>query len=587
MLSLTELAFLALLLPGAAALASGVMGRPWPASAGTWARWVVRAGLVLALADVVALLDLIQPSGSLPVTLWEFDARVPVTLQVDVSGAAIAIAVLGAALVVSFSASDRRPLASAALGLAALGGVLVALSGGLLSLFVGLELSAVGGIGISYARSPRAASTRIVWAAAADQVVALIWLGALVVIYHQVGTLQFADIPTSVVTFALAAILLVPAVVRLAGAGLLAADGWDLRPRDATRALDVADWMAVVAVPTALVLILRVRQLTGGTWPGPAFGTMLDVAGLGFAMAALVVVLLSPRGQSEVRTLLLAAGGLILLGFGSNSAAGAELAIGAGIFMELAVAFLPRALFGSHALAPSTQGQRWAWMQTSAGVVAAMLPISLGVTVAMVGLSLELQAGLAGGGMPILGYAIVLAALAILVSRASVFLRAPGSWDWVLALPATGLLGAALLPGWVLTSVAAPIAFAGVAVTTPVTAPDPFVVQLASLVWPVGYLTILLALGGGAYLALRYAAGIPVWPEWHPGTAAEPPSAPAWLAAPRAALAGSWRHLQAGSMRLLRVGALAVELSERELAERPIWLWLTTTAAIGWLMAQR
>ncbi len=587
MLSLTELAFLALLLPAGAALAGGVMGRPGPTSAGVWARWVVRAGLLLALADVAALLDVIQPSGSAQVTLWHLETRLPVTLQVDVSGAVIAIAVLGAALVVSFAASDRRPLASSALALAALGGVMVALSGGLFSLFVGLELSAVGGIGLSYARYPRAASTRIVWAAAADQAVALVWLGVMVVIYHQVGTLQFAYIPTSAVSFWLAAILLVPAGVRLAGAALVGADGSDAHESEATRALDVADWMAVVAVPTALVLILRVRQLAGGAWPGPAFGTMLDLVGLGFAGAALGSLLLSPRGPSEVRTLLLGAGGLILLGFGSNSAVGTELAVGAGIFMELAVAFLPRSLLGAPAQSPFAGGRTWIWFQTSLGVAATMLPISLGVTVAMVGLSAEIQGGMPGGIVPALGYVSVLACLGLLVPRASGHPRAHGPWNWVLALPAAGLLGAALLPGWVLTSIAAPVAFAGAGGASPLVAPDPFVVQFASLVWPVGYVTILMALAGVAYGALRYATGIPVWPNSRPRPASPAPLAPARVAAARALVAGRSRRVRHICKRLLGAGALVVELCERELAERPIWLWLSTTAIIGWLMSQR
>ncbi|MHB8330671.1 MAG: hypothetical protein ACYDEA_00560 [Candidatus Dormibacteria bacterium] len=587
MLSLTELAFLALLLPAGAALVGGVMGRPWPASAGVWARWVVRAGLLLALADVAALLNVIQPSGSAQVTLWHLETRLPVTLQLDVSGVAIAIAVLGAALVVSFAASDRRPLASAALGLAALGGVMVALSGGLFSLFVGLELSAVGGIGLSYARYPRLASTRIVWAAAADQAVALVWLGVMVIIYHQVGTLQFADIPTSAFSFWPAAILLVPAGVRLAGAVLVGAGGSDSPESEVTRALDVADWMAVVAVPTALVLILRVHQLAGGAWPGLAFGTVLDLVGLAFAAAGLGSWLLSPRGKSEVRTLLLGAGALIWLGFGANSAVGAELAIGAGIFMELAVAFLPRSLLGAHAPSPSSGGRVWVWVQTSGGVAATMLPISLGVTVAMVGLSAEIQGGMPGGIVPALGYVSALACLGLLVPRASGYLRAVETWNWVLALPSAGLLCAALMPGWVLNSIAAPVAFAGAGGVSPLVALDPFVVQLASLVWPVGYVTILMALAGVSYSALRYATGIPVWPNGHPGPAPEPQPGPARLAAARAFVAGRSRPARHVFNRLLRAGALAVELSERELAERPVWLWLSTTAVIGWLMSQR
>jgi len=578
-LSLTELAFLALLLPALAALASGIMGRPWPASAAVGARWLVRAGLALALADVSILLALIQPAGSVSATIWEFDARLPVTLQVDGSGAVIAIAILAAALVVSFAASEQRPLASAALALAALGGVLVALSGGLLSLFVGLELSAVGGIGLSYARYPRAASSRIVWAAAADQVVAIAWLGAVVVVYHQVGTLEFADIPTGVVTFALAGVLLVPAVVRLAGVGLLAVSSGEPRRSDAARAVDVADWLGVVGVPTALVLILRVRQLAGGSWPDPAFGTALDLVGIVFAGTALGLWLWSSRSGSEARALLLASSGLILLGFGSNSAAGAELAVGAAIFTELAVTLLPRALFLTR--------RRPSPALVGTGGVAAMVPICLVATVALLGLTLELGVGGALGIVPALGYVLVLAVIGMVAARSRGLVGSPGGWDWALAVPAAGLLAAALVPGWVLTSVAALIAFPGAAVASGLTAPNPFVVQLGSTLWPLGYLVILLGLAAVAWLALRYAVGLEVWAGSPSGQPGEPARAPWGRIRLPAAAESAGRELLAWSKRIAGAGSLALELADRDLAERPIWLWLATAAIVGWLMVQR
>jgi hypothetical protein len=35
------------------------------------------------------------------------------------------------------------------------------------------------------------------------------------------------------------------------------------------------------------------------------------------------------------------------------------------------------------------------------------------------------------------------------------------------------------------------------------------------------------------------------------------------------------------------VTVAALELSEREVAERPVWLWLATTLALTWLLTQR
>jgi hypothetical protein len=591
MLSLGELSVVALLSPAVAALCASVLGHPWPRNPGLWARWVVRVGLLLGLGDIVWLLYQIQPVGSVEVTLWKLDQSVPVTLQVDLTGAAIAIAVLVAALVVSFSTADRRPLASAALGLAALGGVMAAFSGGLLSLFVGLELSAVGGIGLSYARSPRAASPRIVWAAMADQTVALGWLGAVIWILRDAGTLQFADLPTRVLNPALAAVLLVPAAVRLGTAVLLTGGAASAGEGDLRRNHDIGDWLAVVAIPTALILLFRVQQLGGGVWPGASFGTVLDCVGVLFAAAALALALLAAPGSLGIRAMLLATAGLVFLGFGADSPAGLELGIGAGLFMILLASFLPRALSS-----PVERGSpvRFGWpplgarLQLWAGVLAALLPVSFGITVALVGLSVVIRSGVVEGLAPAVGYLVVIAVLSVLVARMGALLRAPAGREWALLVPVAGLFAAAVAPGWVLTSVAGAIASDGGTAATIVTAPDPLAVQIPGLLWPAGYLTLLMLLGGLALFALRVAAGLPALPRRSVRELEVTPALAGWAAIP---LIGApppvLLRLRSGLGRAYRVTVAALELSEREVAERPVWLWLATTLALTWLLTQR
>ncbi len=580
MLSLTALPLLLLVLLAVTAFLAGASSRALFPNPGMVASWTVRLGLLLGLVVATAILVQIQPTGSVDVILWRIDSQLPVTLQFGVGGLVIAIVALVAALVVSFAAADRRPLVSATLGVAALGSVLAAMSGDLLGLFIGLQLSAVGGIGISYARSPRAASHRIVWAAVADQTVAIVWLGAVVALYHSGGTIQFSDIPTSSVNYVLAAVLLVPALVRLGSVALLmAATG----SRPGARELDVADWLAVAAVPTALVVLLRDFQLSGGSWPSQSFGTILDTLGLLLALGVGLWVFLDRRPSALLGALLLGGVALTLLGFGSDSPAGVELGVGAALFLEALAGFLPRALGSSAEAAAAPAGRRWGETAMRLGTMAAASPLSLGVTAALLGVTLGLRTGGSAGLMPTLGYAACLLLLCILLPS---FLRLrveAGPWrHWFLAVPGGLLVAGSIAGGWVLTGLAAAIAFSGATAPVAVTSPDPLLLQLPGILYPQGYLALLVLLLLAAIAALRYAAELPILPpvEIHP--AVESAAAMSALV-PGVDLSG----VEGVGRWARRTVAMGLELSERELAERPIWLWVTTSAAIAWLMAQR
>jgi len=585
-LSITFLPLLALLFPAAATLVCSALGRPWPRRSALWARWVLRLGLVLALADAVTILWWLQPGGTLQVTLWQLEPRLPVTLSVDTGGTVLAILVLGAALVVSFAARDRRPLASAALGLAVVGAVGAAFAGDLLSLYIGLQLSTLGGIGLSYARQPRVASSRMVWAAVADQTIGLVWLGAMVVLLHNTATLQLSAIPTGTVSPALAGLLLLPAAVRLAGCGLIAGSTLPGRPGSIGRSLDVADWVTVVAVPTALLLLIRVQALSGGTWPTLWFGTCLDLFGVSLGGIAVVGLVISNHPHSALRSLLLMLGALVIVGFGQNTADGTLLGLTAGLSLEISGAFLPRALMGSargRRRPPPVLVQGRIGAQLITGTVVILLPCVLGFAVAVVGMDLALQGGLEVGFAPALAYFFAVAGLVLTVPRLRRAATLPSSWSWPLWLPALGLGAAALLPGWAITVAATALAPPGTSSLSLLSAPDPLVILAPGLLWPGGYLILLAGLVVGGGWALRLVTG-PRPATTSPVAEATTPAVvlPGRLAdlVAQSGSAPSWTREVRGWYSTL------VGVADRELGERPVWLWVAVAAAAAWLLAE-
>jgi hypothetical protein len=546
----------------------------------------LRLALVLALADLVTILWWLQPEGTLQSTLWQLDPRLPITLSVDTGGTVLAIMVLAAALVVSFTARDRRPLASAALGLAVLGAIGAAFAGDLLSLYIGLQLSALGGIGLTYARQPRAASSRMVWAVVADQSIGLVWLGAMVVVLHQTATLQLDAIPTSTVSPALAGLLLLPAVVRLAGCGLIAGSTSSGRPGSTGRSLDVADWSTVVAVPTSLLLLLRVQALSGGTWPAPWFGTCLDLLALVMSAMAVVGLLISSNRHSGLRAVLLVLGALLVVGFGQNTSDGTLLGLTSGLFLEVSAAFLPRALLGSprgrRPSLPELQADRTGAPRT-AGVVVVLLPCVLGFAVALLGMDLVLRGGLELGIAPALAYLLALAGLVLAIPRLRRAATSPARWTWPLWLPALGLTAAAILPGWVITYAATALAPPGTANLVVLSAPDPLVILAPGLIWPGGYLVLLAGLAGGGAWALRLATGARS-PVKEPLAQESAPSIV--LSGRLALLVGRGGSAPAWTREVRGWYATLIGLADREVSERPVWLWVVAAAAAAWMLAE-
>jgi hypothetical protein len=585
-LSITDLPLLALLILAAATLVCSALGRPWPRQSAFWARWVLRLGLVLALADVVAALYVLQPGGTLQATLWRLDPQLPITLSVDLSGTVLAAMVLLAGLTVSFTTRERRPLASAALGLAVLGAVGAALAGDLLSLYIGLQLSTLGGIGLSYARQPRAASTRMVWAAIADQGVGLIWLGSMVVVLHRTSTLQLDAIPPGAVSPALAGLLLLPAVVRLAGCGLLAGSVSRGGSGQRARTLDVADWLTVVAIPTALLVLIRIQALSGGTWPAQWFGTCIDLLAVAVAGVAVLLILASRLPESGIWALPLSLTALVIVGFGENTADGTLLALAAGLFLEISCAFLPRALLGwreGGRRKPATvrEGGGWARQQAAVSVVA--LPWLLGCEVALLGLDLALREGLGAAFAPALAYLLAIAGLVLTIPGLRRLSLVPIRWGWALWLPALCLLAAALLPGWSITLAAGALAPPGTTSATLISAPDPLVLLVPGMIWPGGYLVLLALLVGAGVWAMRQATGARLSTTEARGGA----MAPEVLLPPRLEVLLTGRAASPHWLIEARGWySIVARLADRELGERPVWLWLVVAAVAAYLLAE-
>ncbi|MGA7088318.1 MAG: hypothetical protein WA724_02555 [Candidatus Dormiibacterota bacterium] len=586
MLSITDLPLVALLILAGATLVCSGLGRPWPRRSAFWARWVLRLGLLLALADVVAALHVLQPGGTLQARLWLVDPQLPITLSVDLSATVLAVMVLLAGLTVSFTTRERRPLASAALGLAVLGAVGAAFAGDLLSLYIGLQLSTLGGIGLSYARQPRAASARMVWAAITDQGVGLIWLGAMVVVLHRTSTLQLDAIPPGAVSPALAGLLLLPAVVRLAGCGLLAGSVSRGRSGQRARSLDVADWLTVVAIPTALLVLIRIQVLSGGTWPTQWFGTCMDLLAVAVAGLAVVLLLASREPVSRIWALPLSLTALVIVGFGENTADGTLLALAAGIFLELSCAFLPRALLGwreggHRQQAGGREGGGWVRQLSAVSLVA--LPWVLGCEVALLGLDLSLPAGLGAAFAPALAYLLAIAGLVLTIPGLRRLAPVPIRWGWALWLPALGLLAAALLPGWAITLAAGALAPPGTTAGTLISAPDPLVLLVPGLILPVGYLVLLALLVGAAVWGMRLAtAASSAVSEAGGGEILPEVSLPPKL---ELVLTGSsepprWLGEVRGWYSIL------VRLADREVGERPVWLWLAAAAVAAYMLAE-
>jgi hypothetical protein len=585
-LSITDLPLVALLILAAATLTCSALGRPWPRRSAFWARWVLRLGLLMALADVVAALYVLQPGGTLQARLWLLDPQLPITLSVDLSGTVLAAVVLLAGLTVSFTTRERRPLASAALGLAVLGAVGAAFAGDLLSLYIGLQLSTLGGIGLSYARQPRAASTRMVWAAVADQGVGLIWLGAMVVMLHRTSTLQLSAIPPAAVTPALAGLLLLPAVVRLAGCGLLAGSVSRSRTGQRARWLDVSDWLTVVAIPTALVVLLRIQALSGGSWPTQWFGTCIDLLAVAVGGLAVLLLLASRDPESRIWALPLSLTALVIVGFGENTADGTLLALAAGLFLELSCAFLPRALLGRREVgqrqqATVGQGGGWARRQLASSMVA--LPWVLGCELALLGLDLALPAGLGAAFAPVLAYLLAIAGLVLTIPGLRRLSPVPIRWGWALWLPGLCLLGAALLPGWAITLAAGALAPPGTTAATLISSPDPLVLVVPGMILPGGYLVLLALLVGVGVWAMRLATGaLSSGIETRGGEILPEVSLPHRL---EVVLTGSgdsppWLGEVRGWYSIL------VRLADREVGERPVWLWLAAAAVTAYMLAE-
>ncbi len=569
---------------GMASLICASPGRLGPRLHAGAGLWVLRIGLLAALAMTTDLLFQLQPSGVLGFAVWRFAQRLPFSLQADTVACVAAMMVTAAALVVTFAGRHRSPLSCSALGVAALGAVLVAFAGGLLTMYVGLQLSLIGGIGLSYARRPRRASLRLLLAAAADQAIALLWLGLLVAVLSQWGTEEFTALPTAAMSPALVVLLVLPALARLSSAALLGDPLRRQTPDERLTAADLGDWLAVVAVPTSAVLLVRIEQLSGGSWPASWIGTGFDALALLLAAGGVLLMVMSRSLRGELAAALLAGACLTLVGFGENSISGTILGCAGALFMELEAVFLPRAWMARY-LEPARGADRRTrgpWLL--AGSALLLSPISLAYAVAVTGGALALSRGLSAGVGPALGYTAALVLLSLLAPRFWSLGRA--RLAPALFVPGLALLAASLLPGWTLTLAGGALAGDAAGGGSVITAPDALSVQVGGVLWPGGYFAILLGLALTLLALVWVARDAPRQPGYA-GTL--PPQLP--FGAPllgrrlraRLALALPAPDLRQAAGRWTQ---LVSALAQREVAERPVWLWLATAAAVGWMFAE-
>lgn len=414
----------------------------------------------------------------------------------------------------------------------------------------------------------------------------MIWLGSMVVVLHRTSTLQLNAIPPGAVTPALAGLLLLPAVVRLAGCGLLAGSVSRGRTGQRARSLDVADWLTVVAIPTALVVLLRIQTLSGGSWPAQWFGTCIDLLAVAVGGLAVLLLLASRDPESRIWALPLSLTALVIVGFGENTADGTLLALAAGLFLELSCAFLPRALLGRREGAHSQdatggQGGSWARQQLATALVA--LPWVLGCEVALLGLDLALPEGLGAAFAPVLAYLLAIAGLVLTIPGLRRLSPVPIRLGWALWLPGLCLLGAALLPGWAVTLAAGALAPPGTTSATLISSPDPLVLLVPGMILPGGYLLLLAVLVGVSVWAMRLATGaLPTASQTRGGGILPEVSLPARL---EVFLTGSARPPHwLGEMRGWY--SILVRLADREVGERPVWLWLAAAALTAYMLAE-
>lgn len=441
-----------------------------------WRRLRLAVAALAGLLALAVLADVIPVAvtGPLLPSFGEVVPGVPLTLRADLSGLALAVMAVTAALM-ALTAAGRRPGEEASILLTAVGATVAALAGNAVVLFAGLEIANLGGMLLARAASGRLSRGALV-AFAIQHAFSLGLLAAAVELIVATGTSDPLAVPPSAIGVAVA----VP--WGLAGATRLLAATWWPGPAlgRATRAA-----LAIGSIPCGGAVLLRLISGLDGSEPVTltvSLGALGAVAAMG---GAVVAWRWRFDPQRSGRALLVAASGPVLA---LASVPGGAGAAATGLLaLELAVLAAP------------------AWSQgvgagaVARGLAAAALLAAGGLPLGFGSAALAMELGdLASRGraaVPLLlalGAAAAVAALAALASARHALGGAPSGPpgrrvrpDAALALAAGGL--AALLPGGADELVVRPL----VGAAAPA-APDLATLSGAGGAWPGGYLTLAL-----------------------------------------------------------------------------------------------
>lgn len=473
-----------------------------------------RAGTLLAAvatvsggALLVSLLPLVADGGRVESAAGSLVRGVPLTLRGDSTAVWVGL-IACAACLLALSELDRSPLERTAL-LLCLGGTLVTcVAGNAVLLVAGLELGNAGALVLAAGAppAPRGGAPRLARAGFAVQHLASLgMLGAAVVLLQGQGTSDLAALPTAALTLGVALPWGLCGLVRLGAAATL--------PEAPTGASPA--WVAVAAVPSGLVVLLRLVGTAGGDLEAvaPTAAHVLTAVGLVVAAAGAMLALRSRwRPLACGRALCLSAAGQ----------AGAMVGSGAlGAAAAMGVALILAALAAPAWASTTAAGPR---LRALALAVAGGVPCGAGATALLAGAGGEVAPGgiraAVGAAAALIGVAAAVAggaAAAAVLGDGRVARRRLPRPDVAAALAASGLL--AVLPGVLLGGLADRVAGTGSAIS----ALDASAVRGPGFAWAGGYLAVATLIAVVAALSVASIQDLPIGDL----ALAAPPAAPA------------------------------------------------------------
>ena len=467
-----------------------------PGNRRSLARLVAAGCIAASLAALISVAALIFPSGQVEHSSGELVPGIDLTLRAEPSGTVVLMLAATLALIALLEGA-RRPLEQAALLLCLLGTALAALGGNAVLLFGGLEVGNVGAVLLSVA-----GGSRLSWRDRAgftlQHITALGLLVAALRLQNQFETADFMSLPPGALGSAVAGAWAMSGVARLvAGPGLAGARGMS----------SSSAWTAVAAVPTGLLVLLRLLQVGGGDLP-PGVGPLLMAAGLLIAASGAVVAWRDAGNPMLAgRALCTAMAGPVVFAAGISGGTGLGAFAAAGLALCLAVAMAPA--WGGGGTVGGGDAARW--LRALALALAAGVPIGYGAVALLVTASAVATVGQLGAPtsmafgliMIMMVGAGTLAARAALAGPAPHIARGSLRLDALVAV-ALGV-AAGVVPGLVqVTFVSAVVGDIG----SPATAVDWMALRGAGGAWPAGYLTL------AAVICIAVVASVAVLLEW-------------------------------------------------------------------------